>query len=252
MPERKKLLLGNWKMNHTMADARHFCETIKETKDLAKEKKILIGVCPSYLCLETLKKKAKGIIIGAQDVSAYDHGAYTAQISIPMLKELDVTWSIIGHSERREYNGETNEGCNAKIKALVANGMTAVYCVGESEAIYDEGKTNEWVDAQIREGLAGLSKDDMKNVVIAYEPIWAIGTGKTATPEIAENVCGFIRGVIKDLFGKGVANKVKILYGGSVKPDNVHDLMHQEDIDGALVGGASLKADSFKALVANL
>ena len=222
MPERKKLLLGNWKMNHTIAEAKVFCDSLKETKELAKEKKILIGVCPSYLCLETLKKKAKGIIVGAQDVSAFEKGAYTAQVSIPMLKELGVTWSIIGHS------------------------------VGESLETYEAGKTDEWVGTQIREGLEGLSKEDMDNVVIAYEPIWAIGTGKTATPEIAENVCGFIRDVLKDMFGKGVANKVKILYGGSVKPGNVHELMGQADIDGALVGGASLKADDFKALVENL
>lgn len=252
MPERKKLLLGNWKMNHTIAEAKVFCDSLKETKELAKEKKILIGVCPSYLCLETLKKKAKGIIVGAQDVSAFEKGAYTAQVSIPMLKELGVTWSIIGHSERREYNGETNQGCNAKVKALVKNQMTAVYCVGESLETYEAGKTNEWVGTQIREGLEGLSKEDMDNVVIAYEPIWAIGTGKTATPEIAENVCGFIRDVLKDMFGKGVANKVKILYGGSVKPGNVHELIGQADIDGALVGGASLKAEDFKALVENL
>lgn len=252
MAERKKLLLGNWKMNHTIAEAKDFCAALKDTKDLARDKKILIGVCPSYLCLEIMKKKAKGIIIGAQDVSAFDHGAYTAQISIPMLKELDVTWSLVGHSERREYNGETNEGCNAKIKALVTNGMTAVYCVGESEATYDAGKTEEFVGVQLREGLKDLTKEQMDNVIIAYEPIWAIGTGKTATPEIAEKVCGYVRSVIKDIFGRGVSNKVKVLYGGSVKPDNVHDLMNQEDIDGALVGGASLKADSFKALVANL
>lgn len=252
MPERKKLLLGNWKMNHTIAEAKAFCESLAETKELAKDKKILIGVCPSYLSLEIVKKKAKGLIVGAQDVSAFDHGAYTAQISIPMLQELKVTWSLIGHSERREYNGETNQGCNAKIKALLNNNMTAVYCVGESLETYEAGNTREWVGTQVREGLADVTKEQMANVVIAYEPIWAIGTGKTATPEIAEDVCGYIRDVLKDMFGKGVSNKVKILYGGSVNPANVHDLMGQEDIDGALVGGASLKADSFKALVENL
>lgn len=252
MPERKKLLLGNWKMNHTIAESKAFCDSLKDTKELAKNKKILIGVCPSYLSLETVKKKAKGIIVGAQDVSAYDHGAYTAQVSIPMLQELGITWSLIGHSERREYNGETNQGCNAKIKALLANNMVAVYCVGESEETYDAGNTRSWVETQIREGLADVTKEQMANVVIAYEPIWAIGTGKTATPEIAEDVCGYIREVLKDMFGKGVANKVKVLYGGSVNPANVHALMGQEDIDGALVGGASLKADSFKALVENL
>lgn len=252
MAERKKLLLGNWKMNHTIAEAKAFCESLTETKELAKNKKILIGVCPSYLSLEIVKKKAKGLIVGAQDVSAFDHGAYTAQISIPMLQELKVTWSLIGHSERREYNGETNQGCNAKIKALLNNNMTAVYCVGESLETYEAGNTREWVGTQVREGLADVTKEQMANVVIAYEPIWAIGTGKTATPEIAEDVCGYIRDVLKDMFGKGISNKVKILYGGSVNPANVHDLMSQEDIDGALVGGASLKADSFKALVENL
>jgi len=249
---RKKLLLGNWKMNHTIAESKAFCESIKETKELAKEKRIQIGVCPSYLSLDIVKRKARGIIVGAQDVSQYDHGAYTGQVSIPMLKELGITWAIVGHSERREYNGETNQTCNEKIKALVKNNMIAVYCVGETEQIYDEGGTNEHVATQIREGLEGLTKEEMANVVIAYEPIWAIGTGKTATPEIAEAVCEHIRTIVRKIFGRYVANRVRILYGGSVKPDNVHDLMAKEDIDGALVGGASLKADSFKALVVNL
>ncbi|HBR85584.1 MAG TPA: triose-phosphate isomerase, partial [Firmicutes bacterium] len=177
MPTRKKLLLGNWKMNHTIAEATQFAASIKETKELAKEKGIQIGVCPSFLSLQTMKRKAKGIVIGAQDVSAFDHGAYTGQVSIPMLKEIGVDWAIVGHSERRAYNGETSETCNAKIKALVANEMTAVYCVGESEAVYDKGETNSFVADQITKGLAGLSADDMKKVVIAYEPIWAIGTG---------------------------------------------------------------------------
>lgn len=249
---RKKLLLGNWKMNHTIAEAKDFCDSIKETKELAREKNILIGVCPSYLSLSIVKRKAHGIIVGAQDVSQHDHGAYTGQVSIPMLQELGISWSIVGHSERREYNGETNQTCNEKIKALVKANMTAVYCVGETEEIYDQGGTNEHVAKQIEEGLDGLAKEEMANVIIAYEPIWAIGTGKTATPEIAEAVCLHIRNVIKKMFGRAVANRVKILYGGSVKPENVHALMNKEDIDGALVGGASLKADSFKALVVNL
>ena len=252
MPERKKLLLGNWKMNHTIAEATEFCNTIKETKDLAKERGIQIGVCPSFLSLQTVKKKARGIVVGAQDVSAYDHGAYTGQVSIPMLRELGVDWALVGHSERREYNGETSETCNQKIKALVSHEMTAVYCCGESEEIYERGETNSWVEEQIRTGLKDLTKEDMKHVVIAYEPIWAIGTGKVATPDIAESVIGFIRSILRDMFGKGIANRVRILYGGSVKPENIHEIMLKPDIDGALVGGASLKADSFKALVANL
>ncbi len=252
MPERKKLLLGNWKMNHTIAEAKEFALSVKDIKELSKTKGIQIGVCPSYLALETLKKKARGIIVGAQDVSAFDHGAYTGQISIPMLKEIGVDWAIVGHSERRAYNGETSEGCNAKIKALIKAEMTAVYCVGESAQVYDEGKTDDFVGEQIRTGLKDLTKDDLKYVVIAYEPIWAIGTGKTATPEIAEKVIADIRSVVKDMFGKGAANKVRILYGGSVKPANVHAICQQPDIDGALVGGASLTAESFKELVQNL
>ncbi len=252
MPARKKLLLGNWKMNHTIAEASAFCDSIKDTKELAKERGIQIGVCPSFLSLQTVKRKAKGIVVGAQDVSAFESGAYTGQVSIPMLQELGITWALVGHSERREYNGESNEVCNAKVKALVSHGMTAVYCCGESEEIYEKGETNAWVENQIRTGLKDLTKDDMKNVVIAYEPIWAIGTGKVATPEIAENVIGYIRTVIKSMFGKGVANRIRILYGGSVKPGNIHEIMLKPDIDGALVGGASLKADSFRELVANL
>lgn len=252
MPERKKLLLGNWKMNHTIPEALEFCASIKETKELARSRGIQIGVCPSFISLRTVKTKAPGIVVSAQDVSAFESGAYTGQISIPMLKDIGVTWSLVGHSERREYNGETDATCNAKIKALVSHGMTAVYCCGESEEIYSAGGTDAFVETQIREGLAGLTKEDLKSVIIAYEPIWAIGTGKVATPEIAESVISRIRGVIKSMFGKGSANRIRILYGGSVKPENIHDIMQMPDIDGALVGGASLKASSFKDLVANL
>lgn len=252
MATRKKLLLGNWKMNHTIAEATEFCASIKETKELAKEKGIQIGVCPSFLSLATVAKKAKGIVVGAQDCSAYDHGAYTGQVSIPMLEEIGIKWCLVGHSERREYNGETNQICNDKVKALVKAGMTVVYCCGESLQTYEAGRTDEWVANQIQEGLKDLTRDDMKNVVIAYEPIWAIGTGKTASAEIAENVIKHIREVVYEMFGKGIANKVRILYGGSVKPENIHGFMGQPDIDGALVGGASLKAESFKALVENL
>ena len=169
-----------------------------------------------------------------------------------MLQEIGVKWCILGHSERREYNGETSEKCNEKIKALLAANCVPVYCCGESLATFEEGNTKPFVEEQIRTGLAGLSKEDAEKVVIAYEPIWAIGTGKSATKEIAEDTIAHIRGVLASLFGKDVAEKIRILYGGSVKPGNIAEYMSMEDIDGALVGGASLELDSYKGLIEGL
>ena len=165
-----------------------------------------------------------------------------------MLKEVGIDWVILGHSERREYNGETSPVCNLKIKALLASGMTPVYCCGESLDTFEKGETKEWVSKQIREGFDGLSALDAKKVVIAYEPIWAIGTGKSASKETAEDTISFIRGVLRELYGE-TAEEIRILYGGSVKPANVAEYMSEPDIDGALVGGASLEPDSFKGLI---
>jgi triosephosphate isomerase len=171
------------------------------------------------------------------------------EISIPMLQDLKVTHVVIGHSERREMFNETNETVNLKAKALLAANMTPILCCGETLETYEAGKTNEWVKEQITAGFAGISADDAKKVVIAYEPIWAIGTGKVATPEIAQEVCKTVREVIKGLYNDSVANEILIQYGGSVKPENIKDILAQADIDGALVGGASLEPKSYLDLI---
>ncbi len=249
---RKKLLLGNWKMNKTPSEAKAFALESKELVDFALAHNVDVGVAPTFVCLEAVKENCHpGLIVSAQNCNENDHGAYTGEISIPMLKELKIDWVILGHSERREYNGETSEKCNEKIKALLAADMIPVYCCGESLATFEKGETKKWVAEQIRVGLDGLTPEQAKKVVVAYEPIWAIGTGKSATKEIAEDTIGFIRRCLKEMFGP-VANDIRILYGGSVKPNNIAEYMSEEDIDGALVGGASLALDSYKALVENL
>ncbi len=246
---RKKLLLGNWKMNKTPSEAKAFALVSSEMVDLAIRNNIDVGVAPTFVCLATVKENIDPrCIVAAQNVNEHEKGAFTGEISIPMLKEIGIDWVILGHSERRQYNGETSTCCNLKIKALLANNMIPVYCCGESEETFEEGKTKEWVETQIKEGLAGLSKEDASKVVVAYEPIWAIGTGKSATKETAEGTIAFIRKVLHELFGD-TANEMRILYGGSVKPENVSAYMSMPDIDGALVGGASLEPPSFKGLI---
>jgi len=249
---RKKLLLGNWKMNKTPSEAKAFALESKEMVDFAVANGVDVGVGPTFVCLQTvLENRNPNLIVAAQNVNQFDHGAYTGEISIPMLKEVGVDWVILGHSERREYNNETSEACNAKIKALLANAMTPVYCCGESLATYEEGATKDFVGTQIKVGLDGLTPEEAKKVVIAYEPIWAIGTGKSASKAIAQDTIGYIRSVLRDMFG-AAAEDMRILYGGSVKPENIAEYMSAEDIDGALVGGASLAPASFKALIENL
>lgn len=249
---RKKLLLGNWKMNKTPSEAKQFCLDAREVVSYAIAHNVDIGVAPTFICLETVvANKPEGLIVSAQNCSEHDHGAYTGEVSIPMLKSIGVDWVIIGHSERREYNGETSKACNAKIKAMLASDVTPVYCCGESLETYEKGETKPFVAEQIRVGLEGLTPEEAKKVVIAYEPIWAIGTGKSASKEIAEDTIGFIRRTLKESFGVA-AMDIRILYGGSVKPNNIAEYMSEEDIDGALVGGASLEPESFKGLVENL
>jgi triosephosphate isomerase len=217
--------------------------------DFALSHDIDVGVAPSFLSLDIVKKNiSPKCIVAAQNCNEHDHGAYTGEVSIPMLKEIGIDWCIIGHSERREYNGETSEACNAKIKALLAADMTPVYCCGESLDTFEAGGTKAFVEEQIKTGFSGLTADEAKKVVVAYEPIWAIGTGKSASKEIAEDTIKFIRGVLRGLYG-GAADEIRILYGGSVKPNNVTEYMGQPDIDGALVGGASLDPASFKGLI---
>lgn len=239
-------------MNKLNSEAKEFAVASKPLTALAASNKIDLGIAPTYLSLATARKYAsKRMIVAAQNVSSEDHGAFTGEVSIPMLKEINVNWVILGHSERRTYDNETSEKCNLKIKALLANGMTPVYCCGESLETFEAGKTKEFVGEQIRTGLAGISEEDAKKIVVAYEPIWSIGTGKNASVEIAEDVCKYIRKVLRSVVGKS-ASKIRILYGGSVKPENVKAYLSCPNVDGALVGGASLKIDSYKALLENI
>ncbi len=248
---RKKLLVGNWKMNKTRAEALSFATASIELSKFASEKNVEIGVTPTYLSLDVVNKTNPNLIVGAQNVHYKTAGAFTGEISIPMLQELGIKWSLVGHSERRTYFGETNDSCNEKNLALLNNKMVPLYCVGETLEQFEAGKTKQIVEEQIRIGLKGVAISDIEKVVVAYEPVWSIGTGKNASKEIAEDVCAFIRDIIKDMFGSHAEN-VRILYGGSVKPDNVKEYMAQPNIDGALVGGASLAVDSFKQLIENI
>lgn len=249
---RKKLLLGNWKMNKLMVEAKEFAVASSPLVNKALGNNIDLGVAPTYLSLSAVKEHANpDMIIAAQNVHFQSQGAYTGEISIPMLKEFGIMWALIGHSERRGYDNETNEKCNAKIKALLAEKMVPVYCVGETLMEFEAGLTKVVVDTQVRDGLKDLTAEAVKSLVVAYEPVWSIGTGKNASTEIAEDVCKFIRDVLKNLFGE-VADGIRILYGGSVKPENVKAYLSCPNVDGALVGGASLKIDSYEALLNNI
>ncbi len=239
-------------MNKLSSEAKEFAIASKPLAQKAKENNIDLGVAPTYLSLAATKENAsKDMIVAAQNCHFNDHGAFTGEISIPMLQEFGIDWCLIGHSERRTYDNETDEKCNAKIKALIANKMVPVYCVGETLEQFEAGQTKEVVSRQVRVGLKELNAEQVKDLVVAYEPVWSIGTGKNASTEIAQDVCGFIRGVLKDLFGK-VADDIRILYGGSVKPENIKAYLSCPDVDGALVGGASLKIDSYEALLNNI
>ncbi len=249
---RRKLLLGNWKMNHTIAESKEFCSHSADMIKLAAEKGIDIGVAPSYLSLQTVKENAGNMSVAAQDCHFANHGAYTGFVSIPMIKELGIDWCLVGHSERRLYAAETSLTCNRKIKALIENKMTVVYCVGESLADFESGRTKSIVKEQLLIGLMDIAKEDTDKIVVAYEPVWSIGTGKNASVEIAEDICGYIRKLLADMFGQEKADTIRVLYGGSVKPVNVNEYMKAPDIDGALVGGASLAPDSFAELIKNI
>ena len=251
---RKKFLMGNWKMNHTIAEAVQFCEDVKNDSllKLARSKGVLLGVAPSFLSLNQVKRHAHGLIVASQDCHYEESGAYTSCVSANMLSEIGISWSIIGHSERRTYDNDTSFVCNRKIHTLLKHKFHVIYCVGETLKEYEQGLTKDVVKEQILVGLMNISKDDIANIVIAYEPVWSIGTGKNASAEIAQDVCSYIRSLLEELYGKVMASKILILYGGSVKPNNVHDYLLQEDVDGALVGGASLKSESFKELLENI
>ena len=238
-------------MNKLASEAKEFAIASKPLVAKAKENKIDIGVAPTYMSLATVRKfAAKKMIVAAQNVHFEDHGAFTGEVSIPMLKEFKIDWVILGHSERRTYDGETSEKCNKKMKALLANDMVPVYCCGETLEQFDAGETKAVVAEQIKKGFEGISEEDAKKVVVAYEPIWAIGTGKTATAEQAEEVCEAIRAVLRKEYGARPARAVSILYGGSMNAKNAAELLAQPDIDGGLIGGASLKPVDFATIVA--
>ena len=246
---RKTVIAGNWKMYKTNKEA---VEVLTQLKDLTKDVStvdIVIGA--PFTCLSDAVKAVKGsnVKIAAENVYPKEEGAYTGEVSPKMLKDIGVEYVILGHSERREYFGETDEFINQKVKAVLEYGMTPIFCIGEKLEDRESGKTLDVNTRQIKGGLAGLSQEEAKKVIVAYEPVWAIGTGKTATPEMAQETHKEIRNVLAEMFDKDVAEEITIQYGGSMKPENAKDLLSQADIDGGLVGGASLKADSFFEII---
>ncbi len=246
---RKPIIAGNWKMNKTVAEANAFAEAVK-TKVPSNDKVDSVIGSPT-LFLTDLVNIAKGtdLKISAQNCYYENSGAFTGETSPAALADLGLEYVIIGHSERREYFGETDEDINKKAKAIIANNMTPILCCGESLETYEAGQTAEWIEAQITGGLKDLTDEQVSNLVIAYEPIWAIGTGKSADANIADEICGVVRSTVAKLYNDTVASKVRIQYGGSVKPENIAEYMSKENVDGALVGGASLEVDSFLALL---
>ncbi len=244
---KKFLIAGNWKMNKTTKEAVEFAEVMK-SKNLKNAKDVCI-LAP-FTQLAELGRALEGsdIGFGAQNVHFEEKGAFTGEISIPMLKEIGVNYCIVGHSERREYFGETDETVNKKLKALIAADITPILCVGESLEVREQGGEQAFVAGQVIADLSGISASEAANVIIAYEPIWAIGTGRTATPEQAEEMCAFIRGVVQGIYDNAGGEDNLILYGGSMKPSNARELLEMPDINGGLIGGASLNTDDFTAL----
>ena len=241
------LIAGNWKMNNTKRETLDFLSSF-----LPKVENITIemAICPPFTDLYAAAEKLKGtkVKLGAQNMHWEETGAFTGEVSPLMLKEIPCDYVIIGHSERRQYFAETDETVNKKIKSALKHNIAPIVCVGESLAQREEGITIDFVMTQVENALKDIKPEDAKKIVFAYEPIWAIGTGKTASASDAQEVIGAIRNKIEKLYNKDVAEEVRILYGGSVKPENIKELMAEADIDGALVGGASLKPDSFYAL----
>jgi triosephosphate isomerase len=241
----KPFLAGNWKMHKTIPEAVEMVQALKEESPQLTGAELV--VIPPYTMLSEVKKVIEGstIQLGAQNIFWEEKGAFTGEVSPPMLKDAGCQYVTVGHSERRQYFGETNETVNKKIKAALAHELTPIMCIGESLEEREKGNTMGRVETQINSGLEGLGKDEIRRIVIAYEPIWAIGTGVTATPAQAEEVHSFIRKKLTEKYGNEIASYAIILYGGSVKPANTYSILKENNINGALVGGASLEADSF-------
>ncbi|RKY58278.1 MAG: triose-phosphate isomerase [Candidatus Latescibacterota bacterium] len=246
---RKPIVVGNWKMHKTVQESVALVEELKPL--VADVQEVEIGVCPPFTSLSDVSKVLEGskVHLGAQNMYWEPQGAYTGEISAGMLLAVGCKYVIIGHSERRSYFGETDEWVNRKVKAALDAGLVPIVCVGETLEQRQKGITREVVDRQVTEGLKGLSPEQVAGMVIAYEPVWAIGTGLTAKPEQAQEVHSFIRRRLEELFGEEAARSVRIQYGGSIKPENAGELFAQPDVDGGLVGGASLKADSFARII---
>jgi triosephosphate isomerase len=241
-------IAGNWKMFKTREQALAFAD---EFRALYHGTDVKAAICAPFTDLAVLKEafEGTGIGVGAQNVHFEDEGAYTGEISVGMLEDIGVDYCIVGHSERRQYFAETDETVNLKLKKLLAGSIDPILCVGESLEQRDAGQLFDVVSGQLKADLEGIGAADMARVVIAYEPIWAIGTGRTATPEQAEEMCAFIRKTLMEMYDEETADKVILQYGGSVKPANASEIMNMEEIDGALVGGASLKAEDLMAII---
>jgi triosephosphate isomerase len=246
---RKKIIAGNWKMNKTVAEAVELANAIK--RELADCNAVDVVLCPPFTALKSVSDVVSETMInvGSQNMSSEENGAYTGEISHEMLKELFVRYVILGHSERREYYKETDFWINKKVHKALEKNLRPILCVGETLEDRESGNTEKVVEVQVREGLKEVSADAYTELVIAYEPVWAIGTGKVATSQQAQDVHAFIRGIVKDMVGAEAADAVRIQYGGSMKPDNAVELLGQPDIDGGLIGGAALDANSFAAIV---
>ena len=246
---RKYLIAGNWKMNTTASETDDLISEINSL--VGQQTQVQVCICPPFTSLQkgsSLVEQTE-VLLGAQNMSAEPSGAFTGEISAEMLRDLYVNFVILGHSERRQYFGETNKSINLKVLAAVQNNLKPIYCIGETLEERESGKTLEVVKTQVNEGLANFPLSEVDNLVLAYEPVWAIGTGKTATDEMAQEVHAYVRGLLVDLFGDAAGSGVRILYGGSMKPENALGLLSQPDVDGGLIGGASLNAKSFCSIV---
>ena len=248
---RKKIVAGNWKCNTTLAEGVELAKAVNQAvaEKGAKDVVVVLGVPFTHLTSVVAAVDTNRIDVSAQNCAAEAKGAFTGEVSAAMVKSTGATYVILGHSERREYYNETSEILNKKVALTLANGLTPIYCCGEALAIREAGTQNEFVKQQLDETIFNLSAEDFSKLAIAYEPIWAIGTGKTATSQQAQDMLAFIRGLIADKFGKAVAEATSILYGGSCNAANANELFSQPDIDGGLIGGASLKADDFLAFI---
>lgn len=245
---RTRVVAGNWKLNKNLADSKALAGEVAEAVKGLRGVEVVVSPVGLYLSAVVETLRGTEVAVSAQNMHWAESGAYTGEVSPTMLKDIGCTHVILGHSERREYFGEDDDLINQKVRSALSHDLTPIFCFGETLEEREAGKTKARVDHQIRAGLDGVSSDDLTRVILAYEPVWAIGTGRTATPEQAQEVHQHIRALLSDMFGTDIAAKIRILYGGSVKADNAAELISQPDIDGALVGGASLKTADFSAI----